>query len=56
MASTKKNYRKLTRQGQYGYTLTMPTDEIRKLGWRERQKLRVRRVGKKLIIEDWTKS
>ncbi len=35
--------------------VTLPIDEIRTLRWREHQKLVVRRVGKKIIIEDWKK-
>jgi len=35
--------------------LTIPIDMIRDLKWRERQKVVVKKVGKRLIIEDWKK-
>jgi antitoxin component of MazEF toxin-antitoxin module len=50
-----KNIRKLTRMGREGSSLgmTIPKELITKLGWRERQKVTVKKVGKKLIVEDW---
>lgn len=46
--------RKLTKlAGGSSYGITLPIDHIRELGWKERQKLTVKKVGKKLIIEDW---
>lgn len=36
-------------------TVTIPIEYIRELKWRERQKVTVRKSGKKLIIEDWKK-
>lgn len=50
------NIRKLTKTGG-GKSLgvTLPIDLIRKLNWKERQKVVVRKRGKKLIIEDWEK-
>jgi len=45
--------RKLTRVAGSSYYVTIPLDYIRELGWRERQKVVVRKRGKKLIIEDW---
>jgi antitoxin component of MazEF toxin-antitoxin module len=52
-----KNIRKLTRMGRAGSSmgLTIPKELVTELGWRERQKVVVKRVGKKLIIEDWKK-
>lgn len=35
--------------------LTLPTEMIRALGWRERQKVVARKRGKKIRIEDWKK-
>ena len=55
MASNKKRYRKLTRSGSGSYYITLPTNLVRVLGWRERQKLTVKKVAKKLIIQDWVK-
>lgn len=48
-----KNIRKLTKIGGRSYGVIIPIGFIRALKWRERQKLTVRKVGKKLIIEDW---
>jgi len=56
MARTKSNerhIRKLTRLGGHSLGLTIPIEVIRALGWRERQKVTVKKVGKRLIIEDW---
>ncbi len=50
-----KNVRKLTRMGREGNSLgmTIPKELVQELGWRERQKVVVKKSGKKLIIEDW---
>ena len=53
---SEKNIRKLTRMGGgRSMGLTVPIEFLRKLKWRERQKVVVRLRGKKLIIEDWKK-
>ena len=43
--------RKITKTGDYTYYVTIPKEELEHLGWRERQKVRVRRIGKRLVIE-----
>ncbi len=57
MAKEKKNkkVRRLTMTGQYTYYATIPKEFIQALGWRKKQKLTVRLVGRKIIIEDWKK-
>lgn len=51
-----KNIRKLTRMGAgWSLGLTLPIEMVKKLGWRERQKVVVKQSGKKIIIEDWKK-
>jgi virulence-associated protein VagC len=51
-----RNIRKLTRTGGgKSVAVTLPIEHIRELKWREKQKVTVRKVGKKLIIEDWKK-
>ncbi|MFH1175503.1 MAG: AbrB/MazE/SpoVT family DNA-binding domain-containing protein [bacterium] len=51
-----KNIRKLTKiGGGRSFSITLPIDIIRKLGWRERQNLSVNLRGDKIIIEDWKK-
>jgi len=50
----KRNVRKLTRTGGgRSISVTLPIDEVRKLKWKDRQKVVVRRVGNKFIIKDW---
>lgn len=49
------NIRKLTRVGQTSLAVTIPVGIVKTLGLRERQKVVVRREGKKIIIEDWSK-
>jgi predicted aspartyl protease len=48
-----ESVRKLTKTGSYTYYVTIPKADIEALGWRERQRLRVRRTGKRVVIEDW---
>ena len=52
-----KNIRKLTRMGREGSSLgmTIPKELVQELGWRERQKVVVKKVGKNLVISDWKK-
>ena len=51
-----RNIRKLTRMGGgRSIGLTLPIEIVRKLKWRERQKVTVRRVGKRIVVEDWEK-
>ena len=42
--------RKLTKTGKYTYYVTIPKTLIDELNWRERQTVKVRRVGSKLEI------
>ncbi|MBI4159539.1 hypothetical protein HY504_00020 [Candidatus Wolfebacteria bacterium] len=43
-------------QSKGSYYITVPIHLIRRLGWRERQKVIVRPFGAgKLIVEDWKK-
>lgn len=50
-----KNIRKLARMGGQSIGLTLPIEMIRALGWRTKQRVVARRVGKKIIIADWEK-
>ena len=47
-----REVRKIIRLGR-SKAITLPSEELRTLGWREKQKVVVKRVGKKLVIEDW---
>ena len=37
------------------YAVTLPIEEIRRLGWQEKQKVVVDRKGDTLVIKDWEK-
>jgi len=50
-----KNTRKIVKNGRESYYVNIPKELMRELGWKERQKLTVRRVSKRLVIEDWKK-
>jgi len=50
-----RNIRKLTKIGRQSIAVTLPIEIVRELKWRERQKVVVKKSGKKLIIEDWKK-
>ena len=51
----KKYIRKVVKNGRNSYYINIPKELIRELRFRERQKLTVRRSGKKIIVEDWKK-
>jgi len=51
--SSEKNTRKLVRMGKISLGLTIPKDILFELGWKEKQKVVVKKRGKGLIIEDW---
>ena len=48
-----KNIRKLTKLGGSSLAVTIPVEILRKLRWKERQKVVVKLRGKKITIEDW---
>lgn len=49
-----RNTRKLTRTGNgKSVSVTLPIEYIRELGWRDKQKVVVKKQGQKLVIEDW---
>lgn len=45
--------RKLYKHSNGSVQVTLPIEEVRKLGWRDGQKVIIKRFGKKFIIEDW---
>jgi len=53
--SSERSTRKLTKVGGQSIAVTIPIELVRELGWREKQKVVVKKSGKKLIIEDWKK-
>lgn len=50
-----ENIRKVAKMGNGVYYITIPIEYIRKLEWRERQKVVVKMEGEKLAVEDWKK-
>jgi antitoxin component of MazEF toxin-antitoxin module len=48
-----KNVRKITRVGKTSLAVTLPVEMIRDLGWREKQKVVVKRIKGGLEIRDW---
>lgn len=50
-----KNIRKLTRMGRAGSSLgvTLPKELVTSLGWREKQKIVVKRIKGGLTIKDY---
>ncbi len=46
------NIRKLNKTGGSSYSIVIPKSMIKKLGWREKQKLKVELSGKKISIKD----
>ena len=52
---SKSHIRKLTKTGNYTYHVTIPKRDIDKLGWRDKQKLVVKRKNGKITIQDWKK-
>ena len=51
----KKYIRKVTRIAKRSLFLNIPADIVDELKIREKQKMVVKRSGKKIIIEDWKK-
>lgn len=47
--------RKINKTGDYSYYVTFPVEYMEKLKWRKGQKVRVKVVGEKIVIEDWKK-
>jgi len=47
-----ENIRNLTRVGGSSYAVTIPKAYIRKLKWKERQRLEVKLYGDRIIIRD----
>jgi len=52
---SESHIRKLHKATDYTYTVSIPKREIDHLGWREKQKVVVKRIGKRLVIRDWKK-
>lgn len=53
--SSETNIRKLTKLGGKSIGLTLPIELVRELGWREKQRVIVKRVRGGVMIKDWKK-
>ena len=51
--SNEKNVRKLTKIGKQSIGLTLPIEAVRELGWREKQRVIVKRIKGGLTIRDY---
>lgn len=47
-----RNVRKITKNGT-SHSVSIPVEILKKLGWREKQKVTVKLYRKKVIISDW---
>ncbi|MBP9751475.1 MAG: AbrB/MazE/SpoVT family DNA-binding domain-containing protein [Candidatus Moranbacteria bacterium] len=54
-AKDEKDVRKLTKVGGKSISVTLPIDIVRELGWKEKQKVVVKRVHGGVMIKDWKK-
>lgn len=50
-----KNIRKLTRVGKKSIGITLPIEDVRELGWKERQNISVKRIKGGFEIRDYRK-
>ncbi|MCA9349226.1 AbrB/MazE/SpoVT family DNA-binding domain-containing protein [Candidatus Saccharibacteria bacterium] len=51
--SGKEAERKLIKNSNGTYLVTLPLSLVRELHWQQGQKLVIKRVGQKLVVEDW---
>ena len=50
-----KNTRKLIKIGGKSLSVTIPKELVNQLGWKEKQKVTVKRAHGGLLIKDWKK-
>lgn len=48
-----KNTRKITRVGKTSLSITIPVEMAKDLGWREKQKVQVKRIKGGLVVRDY---
>jgi len=51
----KEYTRKIIQNGRKTYYINIPKELIKDFKWKERQKLTIKKAGKKLVISDWKK-
>jgi bifunctional DNA-binding transcriptional regulator/antitoxin component of YhaV-PrlF toxin-antitoxin module len=47
-----KNIRKITRIGKTSLAVTIPIEIVRALGWREKQRVKIRRIKGGFVVRD----
>lgn len=50
-----QDIRKITKIGKTSLAVTLPRELVSELGWKEKQKVIVKRVRGGLLIKDWKK-
>lgn len=50
-----KNIRKISRIGNHSLGVTIPVEIIKRLKWKEKQKVVVQKKGRGITIKDWKK-
>jgi len=56
MGITKKEeqtIRKLIKLGEKSVCITLPIEDVRELGWKEHQKLRIKKIHGGFEVRDW---
>jgi len=48
-----KSVRKLTRAGKTSLAVTIPVEIIKSFGWKEKQKVVVKKINGSVVIRDW---
>lgn len=51
--SGQQSIRNITKNSTGTYQVSLPIDEVRKLGWKEGQKVVIKKRGETLVIVDW---
>lgn len=50
---SERNIRKIARIGNQSLGITLPIETLRELGWKEKQKVTVKRIAGGLVIRDY---
>lgn len=53
--SRERDVRKLIKTGSRSISVTLPIEIVRELGWKEKQKVSVKRAWGGILIKDWKK-
>ena len=54
--SEEKNIRKISKVGSgSSFSVTLPIEMVRDLGWKEHQKIEAKRIRGGIVLKDWRK-